>query len=73
MRDFKFLTLANTHVEYYDTEDLLFFSLTPALYSPETFNPVKYMLYKHRVTGEIIKGDMIQEQHPMFNFMGRRI
>jgi len=71
MRPFKFLT-KNAHteydVEYYHTDEFEFVDVSPVLYSPETFEPTRFMLFKNRESGEVIKGNRIRTDHPMWNF-----
>lgn len=71
MKQFRFLT-KNTYteydVEYYHTDEFEFVDVTPIIYSPETFEPLKHMLFRNRENGEMIKGNLIRADHPMWNF-----
>ena len=57
-----------TDVEYYHTVEYEFIDVTPLLYEPTSFQPRRHMLFRHRLTGAIVKGQRIDENHPMWNF-----
>lgn len=71
MRNFKFLTkntFTEYDVEYYHTDEFEFVDLSPVIYSPETFAPQKCMMFRNRETGNVIRGNLINPNHPMWNF-----
>lgn len=71
MRKFKFLSKSKyteADVEYYETDEFEFAGVTPIMYDPTTFDAVKCMLYRNRETGSIIKGNVIDEHHPLWNY-----
>lgn len=74
MKDFKFLTkntYSESDKEYYDTDEFELVGITPALYEPHTFDVTKCMLFKHRETGEVIRGNIITPNHPMWDYHAR--
>ena len=71
MKSFKFLSknkLTENDPEYYNCEGFEFIGLTPLLYSPNTFTPSRCMLFRQIETGEVVKGNLINETHPMWNY-----
>lgn len=74
MKDFKFLRdkkIDESCREYYDTDEFELVGLTPAIYEPCTFDATKCMLFKHRETGEVIRGNIITPNHPMWDYHER--
>lgn len=70
MKRFKFLSKSEyteADVEYYETDEFEFVGVTPVMYSPITFEPTKFLLLRHRETGSVIKGNVIDEYHPLWN------
>lgn len=61
MNPFKFLRQYVIREEYGETEDFEFHSVGPILYSPYSFTTQRQVYYKHRVTGEVIKGQFVNE------------
>jgi hypothetical protein len=74
MRPFKFLSkhrYTESDKEYYDTDEFELVGITPALYEPFTFDATKCMLFKNRETGEVIRGNVITINHPMWDYHER--
>jgi hypothetical protein len=61
MNPFKFLRLHVIREEYGETEDFEFHSVGPLIYNPYNFSTQKRVYYKHRVTGEVISGQVVHE------------
>lgn len=61
-------SINETYPEYYHTDEFEFVDVSPIRYSPETFVPQKYMMFRCRNTGTIIPGNLIGPEHPMYNF-----
>lgn len=72
MKRFKFLVIeqgiTEYDPEYYNCDGFEFVGVTPLYYSPGTFQSNKYLLFKHLESGEVIKGEMIYNNHPMWNY-----
>lgn len=52
----------------YDLIGFEFVGVSPLLYNPYTFSPVKRILLRDITNGNIVKGDEIYEGHPMWNY-----
>ena len=57
-----------TDMEYYNTEDYVFFDVSRIMFDPDSFIPYKFMLFRHIEEGYTIEGDRIRSDHPMWNF-----
>ena len=57
-----------TYPEYYNTDEFEFVDVSPIYYTPESFVPQKYMMFRCRNTGTITQGNLIDPTHPMWNF-----
>ena len=44
------------------------FGVTPIMYDPTTFDPVKCVMYLDTVTQRVVKGETISEGHPLWNY-----
>lgn len=44
------------------------FGVTPIMYDPTTFYPVKCVMYLDTVTQRVVKGETISEGHPLWNY-----
>ena len=44
------------------------YGVTPIMYDPTTFDPVKAVMYLDTVTQRIVKGETISEGHPLWNY-----
>lgn len=77
MKDFKFFKkngvgLTEFDKEFYDFEGFEFVGVSlTTVYSPETFDPLRYMLFKDLQNGEMIKGNVINDTHPMWDYNER--
>ena len=68
IREERLRRMDETYPEYYHTVGFEFVDVSPIVYSPETFVPQKYMMFRCRNTGVIIQGNLIGPDHPMYNF-----
>ena len=59
--------LRPTDVEYYHTDDMVFFDVTDIRYDHDG-DPYKIILYRHIENGNTIEGERIYNLHPMWNF-----
>lgn len=66
MRDFKFLKGQKNSREY-DSPGFEFAGVSPIIYNPYTFSQVRYMLFRNTTNGEVIRGNQINDEHPMWN------
>jgi hypothetical protein len=55
-------------MEYYHTEEFLFFDVTPVMPDPNSDQPYKFMLFRHIEDGNTVQGNRITPEHPMYNF-----
>lgn len=55
-------------MEYYHTEEFLFFDVTEERLGMLDGEPYKVMLFRHIEEGNTIEGDTIYPEHPMYNF-----
>ena len=46
------------------------YGVTPIMYDPTTFDPVKCVMYLDTVTQRIVKGETISEGHPLWDYEG---
>ena len=60
--------LQPTDTEYYDTDDFIFIDVTEIRYDYNDGQPYKVMIFRHIETGEVIQGNIINSEHPMWNF-----
>jgi hypothetical protein len=54
--------------EFYNTDELIFFDVTPVMPDPNNERPYKFMLFRHIEDGNTIRGSRITSEHPMWNF-----
>jgi len=57
-----------TYPEFYNTDEYIFFDVTPVMYNPESYLPYKFMLFRHIEDGNTVEGSRITPEHPMWNF-----
>jgi len=57
-----------TYPEYYNTDEYVFFDVTEVRYDEETYVPYKVMLMRSVVSGNIVEGQRIIYNHPMYDF-----
>jgi len=57
-----------TYPEFYNTDEFVFFDVTPVMYDPESYVPYKFMLFRHIEDGNTVQGSRITSEHPMWNF-----
>jgi len=57
-----------TYPEYYNTDELIFFDVTPVMPDPNSERPYKFMLFRHIEEGNTVQGSRITSEHPMWNF-----
>jgi hypothetical protein len=55
-------------VEYYNTDDHVFFDVTQVMEDPIWSEPYKFMLFRHIEDGNTVQGQRIGPDHPMWNF-----
>jgi hypothetical protein len=60
--------LRETDVEYYHTEEFIFFDVTQIMFDPIWLTPYKHMLFRHIEDGNTVQGQRIGPDHPMWNF-----
>lgn len=60
--------LRETDVEYYHTEEFIFFDVTQIMFDPIWLTPYKHMLFRHIEDGDTVQGQRIGPDHPMWNF-----
>jgi hypothetical protein len=54
--------------EFYNTDELIFFDVTPVMPDPNSERPYKFMLFRHIEEGNTGQGQRIGPEHPMYNF-----
>ena len=54
--------------EFYNTDELIFFDVTPVMPDPNSEHPYKFMLFRHIEEGNTVQGSRITSEHPMWNF-----
>jgi hypothetical protein len=57
-----------TYPEFYNTDELIFFDVTPVMLDPNSERPYKFMLFRHIEEGNTVEGQRIYSDHPMYNF-----
>ena len=57
-----------TYPEFYNTDELIFFDVTPVMPDPNSNRPYKFMLFRHIEEGNTVQGQRIYSDHPMYNF-----
>jgi hypothetical protein len=57
-----------TYPEFYNTDELIFFDVTPVIPDPNSNRPYKFMLFRHIEEGNTVQGSRITSEHPMWNF-----
>jgi len=57
-----------TYPEFYNTDEFVFFDVTPVVYDSESYVPYKFMLFRHIEDGNTVQGSRITPEHPMWNF-----
>lgn len=86
MKSFKFFKNNLFYLEFVDEEtnppgtpahydvppDFRCAGITPTKYNPDTFLPYKHLVFEHVQTGEMLVGNIIDYEHPMWNY-GRQI
>ena len=55
-------------MEYYHTEEFLFFDVTQVMFDPDNHRAYKFMLFRHIEEGNTVEGQRIYPGHPMYNF-----
>ena len=55
-------------MEYYHTEEFLFFDVSEERYDPIWSEPYKVMLYRSIEEGNTVEGQIIKPDHYMYNF-----
>ena len=55
-------------MEYYNTEDFVFFDVTEIQYDEVNGLHYKHMLFRHIEQGNTVEGERIYREHPMWNF-----
>ena len=55
-------------MEYYHTEEFLFFDVSEVRYDYVDGRPYKVMLYRHIEEGNTVEGQIIYQDHYMYNF-----
>jgi len=55
-------------VEYYNTDEYVFFDVTEVMPDFDDHRPYKFMLFRHIEEGNTVEGQRIYPGHPMYNF-----
>jgi hypothetical protein len=55
-------------VEYYNTDEYVFFDVTEVMPDFDDHRPYKFMLFRHIEDGNTVQGSRITPEHPMYNF-----
>ena len=55
-------------MEYYHTDEFVFFDVTEVMPDPDSNQPYKFMLFRHIEEGNTVQGQRIGPEHPMYNF-----
>jgi len=55
-------------MEYYHTDEFVFFDVTQVMPDPNSERPYKFMLFRHIEEGNTVQGNRITPEHPMWNF-----
>jgi len=55
-------------MEYYNTDELIFFDVTQVMFDPDNHRAYKFMLFRHIEEGNTVEGQRIYSDHPMWNF-----
>jgi hypothetical protein len=61
-------TYTERDMEYYHTEDFLFFDVSEERYGTIHGSPYKVMLFRSIEEGNTVEGQTIYPPHPMYNF-----
>lgn len=61
-------TIHMSNPRYWDTSDFVFTGTTNTMYSEDYPMGYKYMLFRHIFGGDTIQGNLIQRDHPMWNY-----
>lgn len=60
--------LDETNPRYYDCDGLVFEGVGEIKYDPVNLLPCKHLLFRHIEDGDIVEGNRIYSNHPMWNF-----
>jgi hypothetical protein len=55
-------------MEYYNTDEMIFFDVTQVMFDPDNHRAYKFMLFRHIEEGNTVEGQRIYPGHPMYNF-----
>jgi hypothetical protein len=55
-------------MEYYNTDEMIFFDVTQVMFDPDNHRAYKFMLFRHIEDGNTVEGQRIYPGHPMYNF-----
>ena len=55
-------------MEYYNTDEFVFFDVTQVMFDPDNHRAYKFMLFRHIEDGNTVQGSRITPEHPMYNF-----
>ena len=55
-------------MEYYHTDEFIFFDVTESMFDYDNRLPYKHMLFRHIEDGDTVQGSRITSEHPMYNF-----
>jgi len=55
-------------MEYYNTDEFVFFDVTQVMFDPDNHRAYKFMLFRHIEDGNTVEGQRIYPGHPMYNF-----
>lgn len=74
MREFKFFKkekITEYDREFYNIAGFELIGVTPTTYNPETFEPCRFLLFRDTQTGERVRGNLINYNHPMWDYNER--
>ena len=61
-------TYTERDMEYYHTDEYVFFDVTEVMPDFDNNRPYKFMLFRHIEQGNTVEGQRIYREHPMWNF-----
>jgi hypothetical protein len=61
-------TYTERDMEYYNTDEYVFFDVTEVMPDFDNNRPYKFMLFRHIEQGNTVEGQRIYREHPMWNF-----
>ena len=74
MKEFKFFKkkkITEYDREFYNIAGFELIGVTPTTYNPSSFEPCRFLLLRDTQTGERVRGNLINYNHPMWDYNER--